>query len=159
MPPRPEGRRPHLPAPASPAPSRRPVPRKAGYPPGRLWGECDRELGKLRPVPERYPAREGGPIPGGRGVIENDLHDNPELRPGVCAAFEGPGYRNRGIVRQFPALPLPRVPWPGYRTLCLLTDCDRFCGRCGWGILLLCPGGGGTPSRLYRHDWQEKRIQ
>ena len=36
---------------------------------------------------------------GGRGLIENDFHNRPDLCPNVCALFVEQAYRRRGLAR------------------------------------------------------------
>ena len=43
---------------------------------------------------------DNGEIIGGLGVIENDFHDRPDLRPNVCAVYVEPAHRCKGIAGQ-----------------------------------------------------------
>jgi len=49
--------------------------------------------------PRWYVALDGEAIIGGLGVIENDFHDRPDLRPNVCAVYVEEPYRRRGLAR------------------------------------------------------------
>ena len=78
-------------------------------------------LAREAPVPQWYLALEDGRIVGGMGVIENDFHDQKELRPNVCAVYTEPACRCRGIAGRLLAaacadlaaagIPRPRL-WP-----------------------------------------------
>ena len=96
------------------------------------------------------------PIVGGCGVIKNDFHDRPDLRPNVCAVFVEPEHRCLGIAGQLLAFVCRDFHDRGIDTLYLLTDHDHFYERYGWTYH--CPTlgeGESVPSRLYRHVWQE----
>ena len=93
---------------------------------------------------------------GGCGVIGNDFHDRPDLRPNVCAVFVEPEHRCLGIAGQLLAFVCRDFHDRGIDTLYLLTDHDHFYERYGWTYH--CPAlgeGESVPSRLYRHVWQE----
>lgn len=93
---------------------------------------------------------------GGCGVIENDFHDRPDLRPNVCAVFVEPEHRCLGIAGQLLAFVCRDFHDRGIDTLYLLTDHEHFYERYGWTYH--CPAlgeGESVPSRLYRHVWQE----
>ena len=40
---------------------------------------------------------DNGEIIGGLGVIENDFHDRPDLRPNICAVYVEPVHRCKGM--------------------------------------------------------------
>ena len=73
---------------------------KWGIPLSAYEESMEEALKAAAPVPEWYLAREGERIVGGCGVIENDFHDRPDLRPNVCAVFVEPEHRCLGIAGQ-----------------------------------------------------------
>ena len=129
---------------------------KWGIPLSAYEESMEEALKAAAPVPEWYLAREGERIVGGCGVIENDFHDRPDLRPNVCAVFVEPEHRCLGIAGQLLAFVCRDFHDRGIDTLYLLTDHDHFYERYGWTYH--CPAlgeGESVPSRLYRHVWQE----
>ena len=93
-------------------------------------GACLRGEG---PVPQWYLVLdEMGAIAAGAGVIENDFHDRPDLRPNVCAVFVEPEHRKRGLAREL----LDEIRYDmarlGEGRLYLVTNHTQFYERCGW---------------------------
>ena len=129
---------------------------KWGIPLSAYEESMEEALKAAAPVPEWYLAREGERIVGGCGVIGNDFHDRPDLRPNVCAVFVEPEHRCLGIAGQLLAFVCRDFHDRGIDTLYLLTDHDHFYERYGWTYH--CPAlgeGESVHSRLYRHVWQE----
>ena len=92
-------------------------------------------------------------IIGGLGLIDNDFHDRPDLRPNVCALYVEKEYRGQGVAKallNFVRLDAYRM---GYDKLYLITSHTAFYERCGWSFKCMArdvPGGGET--RLYEAD-------
>ena len=123
-------------------------------------------------VPRWYVMLGGnGEIIGGLGVIENDFHDRPDLRPNVCAVYVEPEHRstyrygsgagsNIGST-SFGGRLLERVcddmAALGEPVLYLLTDHDSFYEHYGWEFYCMATGDGEeTPSRMYVHKNTDK---
>ncbi len=101
-------------------------------------------------VPAWYVAMDGECIVGGLGVIENDFHDRPDLRPNVCAVYTEPEYRGGGIAGVLLDFVCRDMQACGIDTLYLLTDHDSFYERYGWTFLCHVMGDGEEqPSRMY----------
>lgn len=105
------------------------------------------------PVPEWYTAMDGEKIVGGMGVIENDFHNRPDLRPNVCAVYTEPEYRCRGIAGMLLDRVCRDMDENGIKTLYLLTDHDSFYERYGWHFYCMVQGDGEEQlSRMYIHE-------
>ena len=116
-------------------------------------------LSGSRAVPQWYLAMEDGRIVGGMGVIDNDFHHRPDLRPNVCAVFTEPAFRGCGIAGRLLALVCRDMHKLGAHTLYLLTDHTGFYERYGWSYLFPVLGDGEqTPSRMYMHlsSWEDQ---
>lgn len=106
------------------------------------------------PVPEWYVTLDGETIIGGLGVIENDFHNRPDLRPNVCAVYTEPAYRCQGVAGALLYTVCRDMAARGIRTLYLVTDHTSFYERYGWEYL--CPvlsDGEEVPSRMYVSRW------
>ncbi len=102
------------------------------------------------PVPQWYGALEGERMVGGLGVIENDFHDRPDLRPNVCAVYVDEPWRRQGIAGVMLDFACKDMAGLGTGTLYLVTDHTSFYERYGWEFLCMV-GGEGGPTRMYRH--------
>lgn len=105
-------------------------------------------------VPRWYVMLGGsGEIIGGLGVIENDFHDRPDLRPNVCAVYVESAHRCKGIAGQLLERVCSDMAALGEPVLYLLTDHDSFYERYGWEFYCMANGDGeDTPSRMYVHN-------
>ena len=86
------------------------------------------------------------------GVIENDFHDQKELRPNVCAVYTEPDRRVRGICGALLAFVCRDMKARGVETLYLVTDHDSLYERFGWRFLCMARSDGAAElSRVYVH--------
>lgn len=109
---------------------------------------------------------EYGPVPGGRGgrtpvvydsertaagagVIENDFHDRPDLRPNLCALYVEPLYRGRGLAHSLLDAIRADMGELGEERLYLVTDHTDFYEKCGWEFLTLVNDLEGRSERMY----------
>ena len=101
-------------------------------------------------VPQWYVVLDGvGRIAAGAGVIENDFHDRPDLRPNLCALYvEGP-FRNRGLAGEILSAVRRDMAAMGVEQLYLVTDHVGFYERYGWSFLTTVRDAGGQEERLY----------
>ena len=99
-----------------------------------------------------YLCLAGETIVGGLGVIENDFHDRPDLRPNVCAVYTEAAHRGRGIAGKLLDMAVEDQREKGNTPIYLLTDHTGFYERYGWEFLCMAQGDGEeTPSRMYVH--------
>ena len=126
--------------------------------PEELYRESMAEmLAGTGPVPQWYAALDGETIAGGMGVIENDFHDRPDLRPNVCAVYTDEPYRGRGIAGALLEEVCRDMAGMGIDTLYLVTDHDSFYERYGWEFFCMAESEEG-PTRVYRHLSPGERI-
>ena len=91
-------------------------------------------------------------IIGGLGVIENDFHNRPDLKPNVCAVYVEEKYRGQGIAGKLLNLVVESEKSKGISPLYLLTDHEGFYERYGWKFLCLVQGNDEDHlSRMYIH--------
>lgn len=109
-------------------------------------------------VPRWYVMLGGnGEIIGGLGVIENDFHDRPDLRPNVCVVYVEPEHRCKGIAGRLLERVCDDMAALGEPVLYLLTDHDSFYEHYGWEFYCMATGDGEeTPSRMYVHKNTDK---
>lgn len=100
-------------------------------------------------VPQWYLLMEGETVMAGAGVIENDFHDRPDLRPNLCAVFVEPPFRGRGLVRTLLNDIRKDMGELGEERLYLVTNHVGFYERCGWEFLTLVQDTEGAPERMY----------
>lgn len=101
-------------------------------------------------IPQWYLVVRGdGEIIAGLGVIENDFHRRPDLRPNVCAVYVEPAYRGRGIARAMLDFVCGDLAALGETDAYLLTDHTAFYERCGWSFLCMVEEDGGGQARMY----------
>lgn len=99
-----------------------------------------------------YLCLAGDRIVGGLGVIDNDFHDRPDLKPNICAVYTEPEFRCRGVARRLLDLAVTELRERGVSPVYLVTDHTGFYERCGWEFL--CPvqcDGEKESSRMYIH--------
>ena len=103
-------------------------------------------------VPQWYLAMAEETIVGGMGVIENDFHDRPDLRPNVCAVYTDPAWRCRGIAGALLEHVCADMKARGVDTLYLITEHTSFYERCGWEFYCMVQGDGEShKTRMYIH--------
>ena len=106
-----------------------------------------------KPVPQWYLMVEGQRIIGGMGVIENDVHNRPDLYPNVCAVYVEADCRCQGISGKLLDYVCRDMADRGIQTLYLLTDHIGFYERYGWKFYCMVQGDGDQePSRMYVHS-------
>ena len=100
-------------------------------------------------VPQWYLLMEGKIVMAGAGVIENDFHDRPDLRPNLCAVFVEPPFRGRGLARTLLNDVRKDMGKLGEERLYLVTDHVGFYERCGWEFFTTVTDSEGKQSRMY----------
>lgn len=101
-------------------------------------------------VPQWYLALdENQQIVAGAGVIDNDFHDRPDLRPNVCAVFVEEPCRGQGIARRLLDFIRRDMGHMGFETVYLVTDHTDFYEKCGWTFLTMVQDTQGNEERLY----------
>lgn len=121
------------------------IPRKA------YLDSIDDALRTQTGVPAWYLCLDGETIAAGMGVIENDFHDRPDLRPNVCAVYTESAYRGQRLAGQLLGTVCEDQRQHGQRVLYLLTDHTGLYERYGWEFYCLAQGDGeGRTSRMYR---------
>lgn len=100
-------------------------------------------------VPQWYVLLDGERIAAGAGVIENDFHDRPDLRPNLCALYVEPSFRGRGLARRLLCEVCLDMEAQGEERLYLVTDHVGFYEKCGWKFLTLVNDREGRPERMY----------
>lgn len=100
-------------------------------------------------VPQWYLLMKGESIVAGAGVIENDFHDRPDLRPNLCAVFVEPPFRGRGLARTLLNAIRKDMGELGEERLYLVTDHVDFYERCGWAFFTTVTDSEGRQSRMY----------
>jgi len=101
-------------------------------------------------VPQWYLVLDGdGEIAAGAGVIENDFHDRPDLRPNVCAVFVEEAHRGRGLARRLLNAVRRDMGELGEQRLYLVTNHIGFYEKCGWEFCTMASCEDGERSRIY----------
>ena len=101
-------------------------------------------------VPQWYLVLDGTGAPiAGAGVIENDFHRRPDLRPNLCALYVEPGFRGQGLARALLDQIRQDLAAMGEARLYLVTDHTDFYERCGWEFLTLVQDDDGGWERMY----------
>lgn len=88
-------------------------------------------------------------IVAGAGIIDNDFHDRPDLRPNVCALFVEEPFRGQGIARFLLDFVRQDMARMGVERLYLVTDHTGFYEKCGWTFWGIVIGEDGLPERMY----------
>ncbi len=100
-------------------------------------------------VPQWYLLVEGEAVAAGAGVIENDFHDRPDLRPNLCALYVEACCRGKGLARRLLDEVRRDMGRLGEERLYLVTDHVGFYEKCGWEFLTLVSDLEGQPERMY----------
>lgn len=98
-------------------------------------------------------------IAAGIGVIENDFHQRPDLRPNLCALFVEETHRNRGIARQLLEHACEELRKAGVERTYLITSHTEFYERCGWEFYGMIPEEDGNLIRMYQRVTGEAPAQ
>ena len=102
--------------------------------------------------PEWFVLLCGGEIAAGAGLIENDFHDRPDLRPNLCALFVEECFRGQGLARRLLWEVRREAGRMGCEKLFLVTEHPNFYERLGWRFVTLVRGSDGGALRLYEAD-------
>ena len=106
-------------------------------------------------VPAWYLALNGhDEIVGGLGVIENDFHKRPDLRPNLCAIYVEESCRGQGLARRLLDTATDALAQQGIPAAYLITTHTRFYERCGWEFHCMVEEDNGQLVRMYRHTIQ-----
>lgn len=101
-------------------------------------------------VPAWYVILNGkGHIIAGLGVIENDFHKRPDLRPNICALYVEKPYRKQGLARTLLNTALHRLEEHGIKVAYLITSHTDFYERCGWKFYGMVEEDDGQMTRMY----------
>lgn len=100
-------------------------------------------------VPEWYIIQENDEIIAGLGIIENDFHKRPDLRPNICAVYVKEPYRRRGLARKLMDTACKDLNEHGVPDVYLLTDHTDFYERCGWEFYGMIEENDGNMARCY----------
>ena len=98
-----------------------------------------------------YLVMENDEIIAGAGVISNDLSNQNELPPTVCAVYVEPEYRGRGIAGSLIGYMCVDMAFRGAENLYLTTEMEGFYERLGWEFIMTIEDDG-KDMRLYRHN-------
>ena len=95
---------------------------------------------------------DGEQIVGGLGVIENDLHNRPDLTPNVCAVYTEESHRCQGIAGNLLNMAVEDLRSKGISPVYLVTDHTGFYEKYGWEFLCMAQGDGEPDmTRMYIH--------
>ena len=101
-------------------------------------------------VPQWYVVLDGGGrIAAGAGVIENDFHDRPDLRPNLCALYVEESFRNQGLAGELLSAVRGDMAALGVERLYLVTDHTGFYERYGWSFFTTVHDDSGREERMY----------
>lgn len=129
---------------------------KWGIPLEAYRDSMEESLENEGPVPSWYIMRDGDMIIAGMGVIENDFHDRPDLRPNVCAVFTEEDYRHQRLAGKLLDHICQDMHTRGIDTLYLVTDHEGLYERYGWQFFVTVQGDGEEhKSRLYVHHMDQ----
>ena len=99
-----------------------------------------------------YLCLDGDNIVGGLGVIENDFHDRPDLKPNVCAVYTEEHHRCQGIAGKLLNMAVEDLRANDISPVYLVTDHTGFYERYGWEFLCMVQGDGEPDmTRMYVH--------
>lgn len=110
-------------------------------------------------VPEWYIVLQGDEIIAGLGVIENDFHKRPDLRPNLCAIYVKEEYRNQGIARKLMDNACNDLNSQGITDVYLITDHTDLYERCGWDFYGEIEEDSGNMVRCYHRKTEVNLIQ
>lgn len=94
---------------------------------------------------------------GGIGVIENDFHKRPDLRPNLCALYVAEAWRRRGIARALLDTACAALAAHHVGRVYLLTDHTQFYEHCGFAYLCDAEDAAGARARVYVRNTVEAR--
>ena len=95
---------------------------------------------------------DGEQIVGGLGVIENDIHNRPDLTPNVCAVYTEESHRCQGIAGNLLNMSVEDLRSKGISPVYLVTDHTGFYEKYGWEFLCMAQGDGEPDmTRMYIH--------
>lgn len=100
-------------------------------------------------VPEWYIIQDNDEIVASLGVIENDFHKRPDLRPNICAVYVIETYRNQGLARKLLDTACEDLRNHGVSDVYLLTDHTEFYERCGFEFYGMIEENSGNMVRCY----------
>ena len=124
---------------------------KFGIPYEAYINSMTEALEKPEKVPEWYTIINSNcEIIAGAGVIENDFHKRPDLRPNICAVFTDEPYRNQGLMKELLNFICGELNKMGEKEVYLLTDHTEFYERCGFEFFTMVEGDDGDFSRCYK---------
>lgn len=105
-------------------------------------------------VPRWYVMLGGnGEIIGGLGVIENDFHDRPDLRPNVCAVYVEPEHRCKGIAGRLLERVCDDMAALGEPGAVIFLDRPRTAFMSSYGWEFYCMATQATACRKRRAEW------
>ena len=108
-------------------------------------------------VPEWYIVLKGDEIIAGLGIIENDFHKRPDLKPNICAVYVKEPYRRQGIARRLMDTACNDLYNHGVNDVYLITDHTDFYERCGWEFIGEIEENSGNMVRCYHRRTQALR--
>ncbi len=93
-----------------------------------------------------------GKIIAGLGVIENDFHNEKNLKPNICAVYTEKEYRNNGIAGKLLNYAVEDCRAKGISPVYLVTDHIGFYEKYGWEFLCMVQESNETTmTRMYIH--------
>ena len=127
--------------------------RKWGFPEPEYRTSMEQCIAGQQAVPQWYiVADERQGIIAGAGVIENDFHDRPDLRPNLCALYVEEPFRGGGIAGEILSFVRMDMAGLGVKQLYLVTDHTDFYERYGWNFLTMVCDASGVEERMYTID-------
>ncbi len=124
---------------------------KFGVPLEAYLESMEDDINNKNKIPKWYVVlNEKGDIISGCGVIENDFHKRPDLRPNICAVFTEENYRKKGIMKSLLNFVCAELKTLGESEVYLLTDHTEFYEKCGFSFLSMVEEDGGGFSRCYK---------
>lgn len=101
-------------------------------------------------VPAWYIVKdESDNIIAGLGIIENDFHKRPDLRPNICALYVEAKYRKHGIALMLLNHACAELAKKGIADAYLITTHTAFYERCGWDFCEMIEEDDGNMIRCY----------
>jgi len=100
-------------------------------------------------VPEWYIIQKDDEIIAGLGIIDNDFHKCPDLKPNLCAVYVKEPYRRQGLARKLMDTACKDLCDHGITDVYLITDHTGFYERCGWDFYGEIEENSGNMARCY----------
>jgi GNAT superfamily N-acetyltransferase len=123
---------------------------KWGIPEQAYLDSMEESLTAAGGVPRWYVVLDdSGSIAAGLGVIENDFHKRPDLRPNICAVYVEKPYRLRGLARMLLNHACAELALKGAEHAYLITDHTDFYEHCGWSFFGMIEENSGELCRMY----------